>query len=120
MNQIPAAWLSAFTVLVLMGSGALVRFILAGETASLLGWITGAFFIPSLALFFGILTGSSKAFEVIYVLWMYLLTQRVPQFDFIGLTGESPLLFYILMAGILLAASIIARQHQLISGRGGI
>ena len=120
MSQIPAAWLSAFTVLALMGSGALVRFIFAGETTSLLGWITGVLFIPSLALCFGVMTGSSKAFEVIYVLWMYLLTQRVPQFDFINLTGESPLVVYILLAGILLAAAIIARQRQLTSRRGAI
>ena len=54
------------------------QFILAGATVSILGWITGALFIPSLALAFGTLTGSSKAFEVLYVLWMYLLTQKCP------------------------------------------
>ena len=101
-----------------MGSGALVRFILAGETASLLGWITGAIFVPSLALFFGILTGSSKAFEVIYVLWMYMLTQKVPQFDFVNLTGESPLAVYIFIGGILLAAAIFGRQRQLMGKHG--
>ena len=50
MNQLPAAWLSALVVIALLGSGALLRFVLAGETVSILGWIAGVLFIPSLAL----------------------------------------------------------------------
>ena len=115
MNQLPAAWLSAFTVIALMGSGALVRFILAGETISILGWMTGVLFIPSLALVSGILTGSSKAFEVVYVLWMYMITQNVPVFDFIGMTPESPLYIYAPLAIILVILAAFARQRQVIT-----
>jgi hypothetical protein len=78
-----------------------------------LGWITGALFIPSLALAFGTLTGSSKAFEVLYVLWMYLLTQNVPMFDFAGLTPQSPLYIYAPLALLLLALAVFARGRQL-------
>jgi len=117
LNQLPAAWLSAFAILALMGSGALVRFILAGDTLGLLGWITGVLFIPSLALASGVLTGSSRAFEVIYILWMYMLTQKVPQFDFIGMTPESTWYIYAPLAGVLLIAAAFARQRQLTNRR---
>jgi len=113
MNQLPAAWLAAFTVIALMGSGALVRFIIAGETTSLLGWVTGVLFIPSLALTCGVLTGSSKTFEVLYVLWMYMLTQNAPPFDFAGMTPESPWYIYAPMVVVLLIITIFARQWQL-------
>lgn len=113
-NQLPAIWLSAVAVLALLGSGALLRFIAAGETHSLLGWFTGLVFVPSLALLSGVLTGSSKTFEALYVLWMYLLSQRARPFDFLGLTPESPLAFYALLALVLLGATVFIRRQQLI------
>jgi hypothetical protein len=116
LNQLPATWLSAFVVIALLGSGALVRFLLAGETVSVLGWITGAIFIPSLAFFLGTLTGSSKAFEALYVLWMYLLTQKVSMFDFAGLTPHSPWFLYALLSLVLIVLAAFTRQRQLRSG----
>ena len=115
MNQLPAAWLSAFAVLALLGSGALLQFILAGETTALFGWITGALFIPSLALASGVLTGSSKAFEVLHVLWMYMLTQKAAPFDFIGMTPASSWYIYAPIAVILMIAAALARRQQLTS-----
>jgi hypothetical protein len=116
LNQLPATWLSAFVVIALAGSGALVRFLLAGETVSVLGWITATIFIPSLAFFLGTLTGSSKAFEALYLLWMYLLTQKMSMFDFAGLTPQSPWFLYALLSLVLIALAAFTRQRQLRSG----
>jgi ABC-type transport system involved in multi-copper enzyme maturation permease subunit len=113
-NQLSAAWLSAFTATTLLGSGALIRFALAGETFSVLGWLTGALFIPSLALALGVLTRSSKAFEVLYVLWMYLLTQKIPLFDFIDMTPASPIHIYMLLTPALLLLAVFARQRHIV------
>lgn len=113
LNQLPALWLSAFAVLALLGSGALIRFLAAGEFSSLLPWLAGALFIPSLALALGVLTGSGKSFEVVYVLWMYGVLQRVPAFDFVGTTPESPWQIYALLALALIFISVLARQWQL-------
>jgi ABC-type transport system involved in multi-copper enzyme maturation permease subunit len=113
LNQLPAAWLSAFIVTALLGSGALVKFIFMGETFSILGWLTGTLFIPSLALVLGTLTGSGKLFEVLYVFWMYILTQKVPFFDFVGMTSESPLYVYAPLAVGLFAFAMFARHWQL-------
>jgi len=119
LHQLPAAWLSACAVLALLGSGALLRFILAGETISILGWLTGVVFISSLALAAGVLTGSSKAFEVIYVFLMYMQTQQFPPFDFMGMTPASPWYGYALLAGLLLIAAAFARRLQLTT-RGAV
>jgi ABC-type transport system involved in multi-copper enzyme maturation permease subunit len=112
-NQLPAQWLSAALVLMVMGSGTLVQLLAAGETFSVLGWITGILFIPSLALASGVLTGSSKTFEVLYVVWMYMLTQEMPLFDFAGMTPQAPLVLYAVAALVLLAGAVFARRGQL-------
>jgi hypothetical protein len=113
LTQLPAAWLSAFTLVALTGSGALVKFLALGDTHSLLAWLAGAAFIPSLALTFGTLTGSSKTFEIVYVLWMYLILQSVPALDFVGLTPASRWQTYLGLSIALLALSALARQWQM-------
>jgi hypothetical protein len=112
-NQLPAAWLSAFVVTAVLGSGALIKFLLIGETVSALGWLTGAVFIPSLALVLGTLTGSGKSFEAVYVVWMYALSKKVSPLDFAGLTPDSPWYIYAPLALVLLAIAALARQRQL-------
>jgi hypothetical protein len=111
-SQLPAMWLSACAALALLGLGALARFVAAGEIFSILGWLTAVIFIPSLALALGVLTGSSKAFEVIYVVWMYLLFQRPASLDFAGLTPNSPLYVYAPLAAALIVIAVIARNQQ--------
>jgi hypothetical protein len=118
MHQLPAMWCSAFVLIALLGSGALVRFVTAGEIASLWGWLTGACFISSLALVVGTLSGNSKAFEVLYVLWMYLLTQNIPAVDFAGITPQSPWYIYAPLALALFGVAALARRGQVIAGTG--
>jgi len=113
MSQLPAGWLSAVLVTALLGSGALVRFLLAGNPVALLGWLTAIVFIPSLALALGTVTGSGKAFEVLYVAWMYLLMQQVAPLDFAGLVPGSHFYLYVPVAIGLLAIAALARRRQL-------
>lgn len=112
-NQLPAAWLVAFVVTAILGSGALVKFIILGEITSLLGWLTGVLFIPSLALCLGTLTGSSKAFEVIFIAWMYMLTQKMIMIDFMAYNPNGQWFYYAPLALVLLAVAALARQRQL-------
>jgi hypothetical protein len=113
MSQLPAGWLSAVLVTALLGSGALVRFLLAGDPVALLGWLVAIVFIPSLALALGTLTGSGKAFEALYVLWMYLLTQKAAALDFAGLVPGSRFYLYAPVAIGLMAIAALARRRQL-------
>lgn len=116
-NQLPAAWLAAFMVTAILGSGALVKFIILGETTSLLGWLTGVLFIPSLALCLGTLTGSSKAFEAIFVAWMYMLTQKMIMLDFMAYNPNGQWFYYAPLTLVLLAIAALARQRQLTAKR---
>jgi hypothetical protein len=112
-GQLPAAWLAAFVVTAALGSGALIKFLLLGEAVSALGWLNGAIFIPSLALFLGTLTGSGKAFEALFVAWMYLLTQKIAFADFMALVPNSPWYYFAPLALVLLAIAALARTRQL-------
>jgi hypothetical protein len=113
MSQLPAGWLPAVLVIALLGSGALVRFLLAGDPVAVLGWLTAIVFIPSLALALGTLTGSGKAFEVLYIVWMYLLAQQVAPIDFAGLVPGSRFYLYAPAAIGLLVIAALARRRQL-------
>lgn len=122
-NQLPALWLATVTVVGLMGSGAFLRYLLGGEPARLLAWFGGVLFIPSLALAVGVLTSSRKVFEVIYVIWMYIILNdalsvgnELPPLDFVGVVPHNPWLIYCLLAIGLLAFSVFIRQQQLSGG----
>ncbi len=113
LTQLPAAWLAAFTLVVLTGSGALIKFLALGDAHSLVTWLAGAMFVPSLALAFGVLTGSGKTFEMVYVLWLYLILNKVTAIDFIGMTPNSPWLLYLGLSLVLMIVSSLVRQIQL-------
>ena len=61
------------------------------------------------------MTGGGKTFEVIYLLWMYLLTQKVPALDFIGMTPAGPRYVYFLLALVMVAVAALARQRELLA-----
>ena len=72
LRQLPAQWLAGFIVTLLVSIGAIIRLTVDGDTAGLLALLSGAFFIPSLALASGVWSGTSKLFEILYMLIWYL------------------------------------------------
>jgi hypothetical protein len=113
MSQLPAGWLSAVLVTALLGSGALIRLLLAGDGVAVLGWLTAIVFIPSLALALGTLTGSGKTFEALYIAWMYFLARGTAPLDFAALVPGSRFYLYAPVAFGLLAVAALARRRQL-------
>jgi hypothetical protein len=116
LNQLPALWLAAVTVVAATGSGAFLRYLFAGDTPHLLAWLGGVLFIPALASALGALTLSRKPFEVVYVTWMYIVLQPVAALDFVGEDPGSPWQFYALLAIGLFALTAFIRQWQLKEG----
>jgi ABC-type transport system involved in multi-copper enzyme maturation permease subunit len=113
-NQIPLAWLAGFTVAALMGAGSAARLILAGETAGFFSLLAGMLFIPSLALMLGVWTGTSKTFEVVYVLFWYLgLLNKVLELDYLGLHTPDNWLVYLVLSILLFFLTLVGRQRQL-------
>jgi hypothetical protein len=117
-RQLPATWLAGFIVAALAGAGVLARLIAAGDGSSVLVWTVGALFIPSLALAFGTWTGSSKVFEISYLmLWYIGPIQQIDQFNFINFETDTPQTsptpwIFLVAAVVLMALAAAGRRRQ--------
>ena len=114
-RQLPALWVAGVLVAVFMGAGVALRFTFAADWHSLVAWLAGALFIPSLALALGVWTNSSKAFEAIYTLWWYVgPAHHTPGLDFMDTSpASSQPGVYAAAAMILLAAAYWRRRQSL-------
>jgi hypothetical protein len=112
-KQLPAQWLAGFILSLGMGSGALLSLILAGDATGLLAWFSGALFIPSLALACGVWSRTSKLFEIIYIVILYIgPLNRVPELDFSGANSSGRPEFFIPLSIALIAFAIFGRARQ--------
>jgi hypothetical protein len=117
VRQLPATWLAGVIVAIVLSSGGWLWLVLAGETASLLGWFVGALFVPGLALALGVWTGTSRAFEAGYLfLWYIGAVEGVPGLDYTGVSDASAAistrLAYLVLAVGLLAVAMIGRWRR--------
>lgn len=113
-RQLPAQWLAGFVLAPVMASGAILRLAISGEMAALLALFAGALFIPSLALALGVWSNSSKPFEIIYILIWYIgPLNRMPVLDYIGATGDSQPLYFMLAALALAFFAVLGRVRQI-------
>jgi hypothetical protein len=88
-RQLPAIWLAGVIAMMIVGGSIGIRFAVEGEITSLLAWLAGTLFPPSLALFLGVWVGNSRGFELIYALIWYIgVINKIPGFDFAGITAE--------------------------------
>lgn len=113
-RQLPAQWLAGFLVTLLMGSGAALKFILSSDMTGLLAFISGALFIPSLALALGVWSGTSKPFEIVYLATWYLgPLNNVARLDFIGAQSDGYPQIFIPLSLALIAFAVFGRSRQL-------
>ena len=114
LRQLPAQWLAGFIVTLLVSMGAIIRFTVDGDTAGLLALLSGAFFIPSLALACGVWSGTSKLFEILYMLIWYLgPLNKLMVLDYIGSHGNGRPEFFIPFSIVLIALALIGRTRQI-------
>lgn len=113
-RQLPAQWLAGFIVTLLVGSGAIIRFTIDGDTSGLIALLSGAIFIPSLALASGVWSGTSKLFEILYmVIWYLGPLNNVSGLDFIGSHSNGYPQFFMPFSIALIALAIFGRSRQL-------
>jgi hypothetical protein len=87
-RQLPAAWIAGAMVALAMGGGILARSLVSGHFDVAAGVLAGAAFVPALALALGTWTGSSRMFEVLYlVLWYGGPLNGIPFLDYTGGAG---------------------------------
>jgi hypothetical protein len=120
-RQLPSAWMAGVLLAMATGIGVALNSALYSDLPGLLAWTVGALFIPSLALFLGVWTGSSKGFEFIYVMLWYIgpMNRAIP-LDFMGALPESVAAgiwqYYLVITFILLGLSFIGRLWQIQRG----
>ena len=112
--RLASAWVSGITVLLILSSGLIARFVIEMEIENVLQLLASALFIAALALTLGRLTGTSRAFESIFIMIWYIGPADGRRFlDFLGKTipsdsisataTDSRVLFFILFAFVLMA-----------------
>jgi hypothetical protein len=117
-RQLPACFLAGFALAAVTGGGAALRLLLAGQHTGLIAWLTGALFLPSLALASGIISGTGKLFEALLtMLWYVGPMNHTPGLDFTG-AASGPFMIryaiiYLMLSIALLAAGFFARSRQL-------
>jgi len=116
-RQLPAMWLGGVAVALIAASGVLGRLIFSGDISSILVVLVGAMFIPALAFALGVWSGTSRLFELVYLLWWYLLVNGARSLNFMGLNEEALSLglpfIYLGLTGILLLLGVIGRMRQI-------
>jgi hypothetical protein len=112
--QLPAQWLAGFLLALLTGAGVLLRLLIGGETGPLLAALTGAAFIPCLALALGVLSGTSKVFEVLYLLLCYAgPLEGIAGLDFMGAHAPGGSGVWLAVAAVSLCLAFLWRFRQM-------
>ncbi|MFO7584720.1 MAG: hypothetical protein R6W69_08325 [Anaerolineales bacterium] len=113
--QIPAIWAAGVLLDLILGSGALIRFL--SEPLLLPGFFAGALFFPTLALFLGMLTGTERPFQILALIFWHLgPLNGLTIFDITA--ASDPALaqgipwFYLSAAPTLLVLSLLARRYR--------
>ena len=107
-RQFLALWVAGFAVAVLAGSGSLLHWIVAGDGNGALGVLAGAAFIPSLAIACGAISGTTRLFEIVYlVLWYVGPMNRGAALDFTAASGAP----YMALAALALVVAAFAMRR---------
>jgi hypothetical protein len=114
LRQLPAQWLAGFIVTLLVSIGAIIRLTVTGDSVGLLALLSGALFIPSLALACGVWSGTSKLFEILYMLIWYLgPLNKLMALDYIGSHGNGRPEYFIPLSILLIGFAFIGRSRQI-------
>ncbi|HWZ99774.1 MAG TPA: hypothetical protein VN025_18600 [Candidatus Dormibacteraeota bacterium] len=117
-RQLPACWLAGFATTLLTGAGTIFRLVAAHDGNNLFGVLAGAVFVPSLALGFGVVSGSSKFFEGFYTfLWYAGPMNHTYGLDYTSAASGPHVisigLRYVAIAAVLCAVAYVFRARQL-------
>ncbi|MFD3157068.1 ABC transporter permease [Haloimpatiens sp. FM7330] len=116
-RQLPACLAAGTIVSFITGSGFFIRLLISGNLQSILPFAAGAVFIPSLAIALGVLSNSSKLFEIMYlVIWYLGPMNHIKFLNFAEILNNSSYLkslLLIMISMIFLLISLLIRQLQI-------
>lgn len=109
-RQFVAQWLAGVLLAVATAGGSLVHWAVAGNPNGIEGILVGAVFVPTLAIACGALSGTTRLFEIAYLVLWYLGPMNRTPFDF---TQRAYAPGFALASIALFAVAIAARKVRL-------
>lgn len=110
-RQFTALWIAGIVLALIAGSGSLLHWAVAGNWIGVVAVVAGAIFIPTLALACGALSGTSRLFEIVYlILWYVGPMNAAPGVDFTAVSGMG---MAATSSAILAVAAFTARRSRL-------
>ena len=88
-RRLAAEWLAGLLLAAITGLGPLVRMGVAADWVGVAAWSGGVVFIPSLALALGVLGGSNRLFQAVYLALWYSVMNSIAVLDFMGAVREN-------------------------------
>ena len=115
--QLPAVWVAGVLLAIILGSGALLRFLAVPEL--LPGFMAGALFIPSLALLLGVVGGTERPLQILLLIFWYLGSLNgVAVFDITGASqtavAQGVPWFYLALSPVLSGLIWLIRRRQIV------
>lgn len=96
-----AAGLAGLITALAVSSGAIIRCALSGEWLQAVSWGVGMYFVVSLAMALGSLTGSRRLFEALFIMWLYVgPIQEVPVLNFLSNSAVTVVLYGLMGVGL--------------------
>lgn len=109
-RQFVAQWLAGVLLALLAAGGSLIHWAILGNIAGVEGIVAGAFFVPTLALACGALSGTTRLYEIAYLLLWYIGPMNRTTLDF---TQGAYAPGYAIATFILFALAVAARRVRL-------
>lgn len=105
-----ASWLIGVFVSFVLSVGVVGRYLIAGDAVHAASWLVGAVFIPTLALFLGSISESSRFFEAVYIVWFYLgCINNMGVLDFLGIVENNTWIYLIVTIVLLVLGRCAAK-----------
>ncbi|MGB6522769.1 MAG: hypothetical protein WBE83_13475, partial [Candidatus Cybelea sp.] len=109
-RQFVAQWLAGVLLALATAGGSLIHWAVAGNIVGAEGIVAGAFFVPTLALACGALSGTTRLYEIVYLMLWYVGPMNRTTFDF---TQGAYAPGYAIATCILFALAVAARRVRL-------
>lgn len=109
-RQFVGQWFAGVLLALATAAGSLIHFAIAGNLAGIEGVVAGAVFVPTLGLACGALSGTTRLFEISYLVLWYLGPMNRTMFDF---TQAAYAPEFTLASAVLFALAIGARKVRL-------
>jgi len=117
-GQLLANWLSGVLLGLIAVLGVSLRVIIEGDASLIPVFWVAAFFIPSLALGLGSISGSPRLFEIVYLVWWFLGANGVTPMDFMQGSRDvlhlPTLAIYMFIAMLMFVLAVFGRQRKMI------